>query len=291
LQVELNAGSGFVDLGAERLNSVPFALHAASSAGLSGTANRLVKFTGPSTAGDSQVFDNGTNVSINNTSPVASDRFSVQDNNLRVRFKSTGTASSTATQLTFDNSSVFPNQMGAIGFRGGDGGFGGYLYLNVDGVDRLRLFANGSICSQTSITVCSDQRFKKNLMPLTNVVDKLKQLNGVYFDWRADEFKDRGFSESRQIGLIAQDMEKVFPELVIAIEDGYKSVDYTMLTAVLVEAIKEQQAQIEALQSNNAELKAALTTSTKEVDALETHLKTRIQTIETMLGIELQSQN
>ena len=66
--------------------------------------------------------------------------------------------------------------------------------------------------------------------------------------WKAEEFKELNFDDDRHIGIIAQEMEKVFPELVNTNEDGYKAVAYDKLTAVLLEAVKEQQDQIETLQ-------------------------------------------
>ncbi len=60
--------------------------------------------------------------------------------------------------------------------------------------------------------------------------------------------------EGRAIGLIAQEVEKVLPELVSEDKDGFKGIEYSKLTAVLVEAIKEQQRQIEALSIRVAEL-------------------------------------
>jgi Ca2+-binding EF-hand superfamily protein len=56
------------------------------------------------------------------------------------------------------------------------------------------------------------------------------------------------FPDGRQIGLIAQEVEEVIPELVNTTDNGYKSVDYAKLVSVLVEAVKEQQKQIEALE-------------------------------------------
>lgn len=62
------------------------------------------------------------------------------------------------------------------------------------------------------------------------------------------------FSQKRQIGLIAQEVEEVFPELVHTDESGYKSVEYSKITAILIEAVKEQQAQIESLRKENNEV-------------------------------------
>jgi putative lipoic acid-binding regulatory protein len=100
----------------------------------------------------------------------------------------------------------------------------------------------------------SDIRLKKNIKPLENCLDKVLSLNGVSFDWK-DENK------GSSIGFIAQDFEKTVPELVQEkpdISDGtkmHKSIQYANLNAMLVEAIKEQQDQIEYLKSELIKLK------------------------------------
>lgn len=101
--------------------------------------------------------------------------------------------------------------------------------------------ANAFFCS-------SDGRFKTEINPLNNSLQNIMELNGVSYKWNTEDFAHRGFTEDNQIGLIAQDVEGVLPELVKSTEDGYKSVDYQSLTAVLVEAIKEQQQTIETLE-------------------------------------------
>jgi hypothetical protein len=80
----------------------------------------------------------------------------------------------------------------------------------------------------------SDIRWKKNIDPIEGSLEKVKQLQGVHYDWK-DENKD----QSRQIGFIAQDVEKIFPELVKTDEKGYKSMNYSKVVTVLVESVKE----------------------------------------------------
>ena len=92
----------------------------------------------------------------------------------------------------------------------------------------------------------SDERLKQNIHPLEGALDKIQQLNGVNFEWKKTGAKD--------IGVIAQNVEKVLPELVITGNDGMKSVAYGNLTAVLIEAVKEQQAEIGELKKQVAEL-------------------------------------
>jgi hypothetical protein len=91
----------------------------------------------------------------------------------------------------------------------------------------------------------SDLRWKKNLQPLNNYLEDLLLLQGYKYNWRKDEFPEMNFENELQIGLIAQDVEKVFPELVRTDNDGYKAVSYEKLSVILLEGIKEQQKQID----------------------------------------------
>jgi hypothetical protein len=109
---------------------------------------------------------------------------------------------------------------------------------------------NGSAYCTLSIWSTSDIRFKKNILPLENTLDKINMLTPVTFNWKTDEFKDKGFDNSNQIGLIAQEVEKLFPELVKTGPDGYKAVDYSKLTAVLIQGMKDQQQIISKQQSD-----------------------------------------
>ncbi|KKN91747.1 hypothetical protein LCGC14_0214150 [marine sediment metagenome] len=101
----------------------------------------------------------------------------------------------------------------------------------------------------SSFPVSSDVRFKTNVDQITNVLDKLDKIQGVSFDWN-ELYKSLGRSTGhREIGLIAQEVETVFPELVTTWgEENYKAVDYSRMTAVLVEAIKELKAENEMLE-------------------------------------------
>jgi hypothetical protein len=117
----------------------------------------------------------------------------------------------------------------------------------------------------TSITACSDFRFKKDIAPLSNALGNVMKLQGVSYNWKVDEFPDNYFTDKHQLGIIAQELEKVYPELVETDAKGYKTVDYSKMAPVLIEAIKEQQrqiaaqqAQIDALKNDMEEIKKAI---------------------------------
>jgi len=106
---------------------------------------------------------------------------------------------------------------------------------------------DGVICA-TNFSQCSDSRYKQTVSPLKNALCTVNQLNGVTYYWDRKRWPNR-FSEDKQIGFIAQEVEKIFPELVHTDSQGYKSVSYAKVTPILVEAIKEQQKEIKKLKT------------------------------------------
>jgi hypothetical protein len=93
----------------------------------------------------------------------------------------------------------------------------------------------------------SDKRLKDNIKNIENPIQKVQKLNGVTWDWNsnADELQQ----SLPNVGVIAQEVEEVLPQLVHNRDNGYKGVDYAKLTGLLIEAIKEQQKQIDELKS------------------------------------------
>jgi len=96
----------------------------------------------------------------------------------------------------------------------------------------------------------SDKRLKENVKPLDNALDKINKINGVEFDWieGKDEHGNSVHSnEGHDVGVIAQEIEEVLPEVVHTRDNGYKAVKYEKIVPLLIEAIKEQQQQINEL--------------------------------------------
>jgi len=112
---------------------------------------------------------------------------------------------------------------------------------------------NGRVASGYSWLTNSDVRYKKNISTLQDCLDKVMAIRGVSFDLISDSL-DVG-TRGKNIGFIAQELENVVPEVVVTGSDGYKAVAYDKITAVLTEAIKEQQKQIESQQKEIDELK------------------------------------
>jgi hypothetical protein len=97
----------------------------------------------------------------------------------------------------------------------------------------------------------SDKRLKENIKPLDNALDKINKINGVEFDWidGKDEHGNSVHSNTgHDVGVIAQEIEEVLPEVVTTRDNGYKAIKYEKIVPLLIEAIKEQQQQINKLE-------------------------------------------
>jgi hypothetical protein len=94
----------------------------------------------------------------------------------------------------------------------------------------------------------SDRDLKKNIKPIKNAIEKVEQIGGYTFDWKKDKKNIHGFS-GHDVGVIAQEIEAVLPEVVTTRENGYKAVRYEKIIPLLIEAIKEQQNKINELEN------------------------------------------
>ena len=121
------------------------------------------------------------------------------------------------------------------------------VLVNSDGIgpktSTTKLYFNPSAgrLSATFLDALSDENLKKDISTVDGAVDKVKQLRGVDYTWEK--------SEEKSIGVIAQELREVLPELVSESENGL-SVNYNGIIGVLIEAIKEQQRQIDKLKGN-----------------------------------------
>jgi hypothetical protein len=102
----------------------------------------------------------------------------------------------------------------------------------------------------------SDIRFKENIKPIENAIDKIRKISGNTYDWKEENKVEHGY-EGNDVGVIAQEIEAVLPQLVQTRESGFKAVKYDKLVALLIEGIKEQQTQIHSLTIEIEKLKEA----------------------------------
>jgi len=116
--------------------------------------------------------------------------------------------------------------------------------LELDSTNNL--YIEGDITSFYS----SDKRFKKNIQKITNPLDKLDKINGYSFEWNKLG-KEKINKTGNDIGIIAQEIEEIMPEITVTRENGYKAVRYEKIVPLLIECIKEQQKQIDNLIINH----------------------------------------
>ena len=112
--------------------------------------------------------------------------------------------------------------------------------------DGTNLDVTGNIRATGDVTAfhSSDARLKDNVTVIDSALNKVKQIRGVEFDWNDKQDAHEG----HDIGVIAQEVEQVAPELVKDRQDGYKAVDYPKLTALLIEAVKELELKVKELE-------------------------------------------
>jgi len=135
-----------------------------------------------------------------------------------------------------------------------DLGSSNHMWNNVYAYD---MYLN-SINNWISNWYWSDKRFKKDIEPINSALSNVLKLKPVKYSWNTEEFPDKHFDNKRHIGLIAQEVEEVYPEVVNTNDEGFKSVDYNKLTVVLIKAIQELNNKIEQLEKENKEMKKKL---------------------------------
>ena len=123
-----------------------------------------------------------------------------------------------------------------MSFKGNDGG-------SVITALPLDMSGAGAATFNNDVTAFSDKRLKTDIKPITNSLDKVMKMQGVYY--KRNDVEDA----REQVGVLAQDMEAILPEVVITADDEIqtKSVDYGKITSVLIEAIKELKKEINEL--------------------------------------------
>lgn len=143
--------------------------------------------------------------------------------------------------------------------------------------DKSTVSING-LAFATDFRRSSDRRFKKQIKTLKDALPRLMKLRGVSYSWKQNQ--KRKFSSGSQIGVIAQEVKKVFPELVSTDSKGYHAVSYGPLVAVAVEAIKSQQ---HTIQQQSVQLKKVRFENESLKDKLS-NMEQRLQRLEALLS-------
>jgi hypothetical protein len=146
---------------------------------------------------------------------------------------------------------------------------GGDIRVGTSGTNGcLQNFAGTALAG----TCSSDARLKTNILPFAPILDKLVRLQPVHFDWNAEQYPDYHFGPGRNSGLLAQDVETVFPEMVSADARGFKMVNYSELPYLTLAAIRELKTENDALRSQLAERQRELENLRQQVVAVEARL-------------------
>jgi hypothetical protein len=188
-------------------------------------------FTGTSFTGTI----NSTNGVISGSSQVNADSITNFDANVLAYNNSLGVVSGSS-QITLSSTTgggTSANvQFGSLGIGMAASGTSG------------RIDATNDIVAYSS----SDRRFKDNIKPIENALDKINQIGGYEFDWKEENKIEHGY-EGHDLGVIAQEIEAIAPELVQIRENGYKAVKYDKLVSVLIQAVKELSAKVTELEN------------------------------------------
>ena len=177
-------------------------------------------------------------------------------------------------KLVIDNtSSITPSSSSLIygDFSADQLRFNAYVGINSVPSATYRLYIAGSAYSTVGFYYPSDIRLKKNIRSMEgdSVIDKVRSLSIIKYNYTDEITKGDTLQEMRYIGVVAQDVEKSFPEAVSTDDKGYKAVSLNALTAILFQAVKDQQKQIESAKLENQQLKS-------DLDELKTLVNTLI---------------
>jgi hypothetical protein len=152
------------------------------------------------------------------------------------------------------NGSNFVAESGATARTSLGVGTGNDVQFDSFGVGTAASGTTGEIRATNDVTAfySSDVALKENIVNIPNALDAVKKLNGVLFDWKKSYIDQRGgedgyFVRKRDVGVIAQEVEKVLPEAVAQRADGVKAVKYDRLTCLLIEAVKQLQDKVDSL--------------------------------------------
>jgi hypothetical protein len=173
------------------------------------------------------------NVGINNTNPA-----------YRLDVSGTVKMATGGYSILYSGASFYPNA--------------GSMDLGASGYYWFRLYATTAFFTNQPV-IMSDENFKSNITNLTIMKDKLKLLRPVSYNLKTDVkgiTTDPNIS-NLQYGFVAQELQGIFPDMVTKREDGVLGVRYTELIPVLVQALKEQQEEIDALSKRISELEKA----------------------------------
>ncbi|WP_415063335.1 tail fiber domain-containing protein [Bdellovibrio sp.] len=172
----------------------------------------------------------------------------------------------------------------------------GTVGINTTSVPSFTFYVNGTAGGSSVWTASSDRRYKDNITELPDALGKLLKLRGVSFSWKTEEFPEKKFTPGPDIGVIAQEVEEVYPEAVVTDNKGFKAVAYSKLVAPLIESTKElygmckaTEDQLHSLERKVASLEEDSQKKEQRIQKLETEnaeLRNDLKLIKQKLGLE-----
>ena len=153
---------------------------------------------------------------------------------------------------TASNTQTFTNKSGNISQWTNNSGYTTYTSNQATNTNSTVQFAEVRSTGDVIAYYSSDFALKENINPISNALDKVSQLGGYNFDWKDTHLETRGglddmFVKKSDVGIIAQEVQKVLPEAVGKREDGTLGVRYELLVPLLVESIKELSEKVKEL--------------------------------------------
>ena len=132
-------------------------------------------------------------------------------------------------------------------------GFGTYInqaVLSTSSPTFAALTINGAITATGDITAyfTSDERLKENIQPITNALSKVESISGNEYDWKGG-FEEIHTKKGNDVGVIAQEIQKILPQAVIERDNGYLGVNYEKIIPLLIQSIKELSAKVKELEN------------------------------------------
>ena len=211
------------------------------------TVNTIVKGLGGNHVGNSNITDSGSIVTVTGdlvvTGIINGTLTGSIENAITSSYILGEDVAGTVTSSSFATTSSYVNFNGGLTTTSN-------VQFDSFGVGTAATGTTGEIVATGDITAfySSDERLKENIEVIPDALNKVKQIKGVSFDWK-ENISDVTSKTGHDIGVIAQDIEAILPELVTTRDSGYKAVSYEKIVALLIEAIKDQQLQIDELKS------------------------------------------
>jgi hypothetical protein len=274
-------GTEFQGFYGGRWQSLGSSSEGAGGNSMNGAANVIPRFTSRNTIGNSEMTEKDKMIGIGTGNPQ--DKLHVMGGGIRLqmpgnqkylRLRTDGSG----VDLSAYNAKLFINSQGnavCINHLDGNVGIGTdnpLQKLDVNGFIRTKLGTGrgNPVHINTKgvlISASSDRRLKEDIEELSDVLGKIKNLRGVSFKWIETE------EDIRDIGMIAQEVQIVFPELVHEDEEGFLSVNYPLFTAILLEAIKEQHTELNNMNTRLDSLEDSLSNFISEWKGSESSLR------------------